>query len=941
MRSAKTTPRILAPAVVGALVASATVALPTTLPQYAPIAAAQLSTCAGPCSARQLQSLIDAGGKTAIEIPTGGNFAGGTVKVRSGQEVTLSAQGGGNAFFLRDNTAGPLIHVEPGAKLTVENGAGTLILDGYKRPSTSPLILVEGTLEMNSGFIQNAVGSTGQYEGAVTVKGSDARFVMNGGAVSNNQRGSYTSNGAGNVAVNGGTFEMNGGTVAGGLAGVAVQNGQLFPRPAKGEVGGIGVYNGGTATFNGGTVSGNRGTNGGVLAHNDVDSWPTAEIEDRAGKTKNIIVINGAKISGNTAWMFGGGVTSFANSEVTMNGGEVTKNKADGIFPQVQGYGGGIAAYDNYFTAGSNGYWQKPGFGGRTGLSHSEYAKLFPAAFTLNGGTISENSSQYSAGGVYVASNNVQLRKGSIDTNSAAQGGGVAVASIGYSLHLDNALVTKNQAGSDTTGVGGGIWVTPGQDGQAVQLIVHSTQGGAIYGNQAGESGADIGYSVPGTYLNPGKVNLSDFLLGAGRDVTPAGEAKYLRNNQSQVTEAREHLHPGELSVLGNDPVRGLKNDVSDAGATNADAEASLKITNNKARLRGGGIDASGKVTFGRLGKSYEVIDVAWQDENGEALPDDDSRIPESVTFVLTRTQNGEKKEHEIPVTKANGWKIHLYDLPVKDSQGDITYTLKQKKVDGFEVSNPKEVSLRDAANTWLVQSINKLPQVTTTTTTQSTTAFSTATTTERTTETERTTLPTTVVSTIPTTETNVITTTSRSGGSVIVLTKTETRVSTITSTFTGTPGTVTEPVPTTVTVAPGSSERCVSTSKGIGIPLLLLIPVGIGLAAGGPLFQELSKQIGDPIGEFSSQLQMQAGLYNPVLAQINEQLARSGANLAEVAGGMLAATLGLAAIAAIVEACAPGFESSGRSVPRTTTAIAEPSVTATPSGSGSSSSSS
>lgn len=116
----------------------------------------------------------------------------------------------------------------------------------------------------------------------------------------------------------------------------------------------------------------------------------------------------------------------------------------------------------------------------------------------MNYGVVSGNKAVYRAsegdggcgGGIYVASDNVVLKAGVIENNQAErQGGGIYVGSVPYTLHMYDAVITENTAEL----LGGGLWFCP--TGDATNTV---TNGGAIYGNKAGENGAgDDFVSVP------------------------------------------------------------------------------------------------------------------------------------------------------------------------------------------------------------------------------------------------------------------------------------------------------------------------------------------------------------------------------------------------------------------------------------------------------------
>ena len=130
-----------------------------------------------------------------------------------------------------------------------------------------------------------------------------------------------------------------------------------------------------------------------------------------------------AKIINNTADYGGGGVFVFGNAVFTMNGGEISGNTV------IDGMGGGVATYD--YLKNTN----------QPDSYIDTWEQYVHTEFTMNSGVISNNTAGREdagvggndggcGGGVYIASNHVQLRGGKIVNNRAArQGGGVYVES--------------------------------------------------------------------------------------------------------------------------------------------------------------------------------------------------------------------------------------------------------------------------------------------------------------------------------------------------------------------------------------------------------------------------------------------------------------------------------------------------------------------------------
>ncbi|GAB6391969.1 MAG: putative lipoprotein [Treponematales bacterium] len=226
------------------------------------------------------------------------------------------------------------------------------------------------------------------------------------------------------VKVDGGKFIMNGGVITGN----------------KSTGWGAGVYiDSGTFTMNAGLITGNRSKNwgGGVGARNTAS-----------------FTMNGGTISENTGDS-GGGVAMWEGT-FTMNGGTITRNTSEGY----DGDGGGVYAVHTFIMNDgviSENTTAERGGGVSAGI------------FTMNGGTISGNSTQYGGG---VNAGTFTMKGGTISGNTAREGGGVRVRSDGKFIKTGGIIYGSNapdgQANTaigDDSGhavaIGGGIWSRP------------------------------------------------------------------------------------------------------------------------------------------------------------------------------------------------------------------------------------------------------------------------------------------------------------------------------------------------------------------------------------------------------------------------------------------------------------------------------------------------
>ena len=105
-------------------------------------------------------------------------------------------------------------------------------------------------------------------------------------------------------------------------------------------------------------------------------------------------------------------------------------------------------------------------------------------------------------------------------------------------------------------------------------------------------------------------------------------------------------------------------------------------------------------------------------------------------------------------------------------------------------------------------------------------------------------------------------------------------------------------------------NEKCVATSVGFGLPLLALIPLGLATQMQIPGLSEFAAQANARIQDVNTQIQQQAGLFNPEVAvrvdEINKQLGQFGLNVGTLAGGVALLAAGILAGTIIYDNCSP-----------------------------------
>lgn len=712
MRTRSITGRLIAEAV--ALILTATLAIAwLAAPEKIKSTSAQAAgrtvvECGTYCEEATLRQLIKDAGTTPTRIVVSGmadTMITSTVVIPAGADIELvngiapwgaaSSEGG---LVREDGFTGFIVQINKGASLTMGNnekgGKFYLRSRGQWVPGGGELIYNEGSLTINGGTYEGVRNGTGQRYGAITVRGKDAKFVLNDGKVTDNKRtigsATTTQSGAANIAVSeGAQFVMNGGEVSYGET--------SYEHGAYGEVGGIGVYQGGSVTINGGEISHNKGWAGGLEGYDlYVDAASMSDLP-KALETRNYITINGGKIHNNDAYFSGGGALALGNAVITMNGGLIDSN-------YTTGNGGGIGTLDLYAWGADETYKEIPGTGKRSGLSKEEWGKLSPGAFIFNGGTISNNEAVRTGGGINVVSNQVEINKGQILNNTAHdQGGGIYVASVSFSLHLHDVVVTKNKATSQNgiESMGGGLWSCPTG---SVELRIHN--GGALFDNTADSFGNDLAHTNLGS-TGAAPIWVSDYMLGGGRINYYFDNRDHRFDPASLNKPEKERPKPMPLKYMSiND--QGFQAVTSDEAKGNALAAAKLLVQGNAAP-RGGGIGTNGGVVFGDWGYAQATVEKAWlyhqeKDPAGDdpsagdtgketkeapELPARASDIPVKelkMRFIRSTDKDftqadkiGQaEKVADFKLTPSNNpeenWRKTFNDLPIKDESGNFYY---------------------------------------------------------------------------------------------------------------------------------------------------------------------------------------------------------------------------------------------------------------------------
>lgn len=648
-----------------------------------------------------LAAITDSPNGQETTIKLAGDIAlTGTVTIPAGKIITLTHGDGATPTITRATGSSPttFFSVDPGATFALD---GDVTMDGAG--STTCFVDTQGAFEMRGGTLTGAhtTGSSTAGGGAVTVRGGSATFTMTGGtitgttAVSSYSAAVYIRDGAtatmgggtvtdttianqlaGSVVIHDAAFTMNDGTISNGNAGDQIQtSGGVLVLGLR--MSGASASNAADSTFtmNGGTIencSSPRG--GGVFLYGGsptyIDFWSKAHFTMNGGtitgcKATGVIVAGSGTFSAGG----GGGVFVENGSDFTMNGGTITSNTSTGT-------GGGIATFDNFTN-----FFGKTAYENATGQYHdivySDWPSFYPASFTMNGGSLSNNTAQAHeesgtdngcGGGLYVASSQARINAGTINGNTASkQGGGLYVGSVPYTLTINDSLITGNSASV----IGGGVWFCP--TGEA---SINVNSGTALYGNAATGAGDDV--SIVRLPTSQTDSTLADRMLGGGladwhRDGATTNTDDVLGTPDPAVARySADTAADTAVSGIANDPAPyELKATPSEEAIALSSGLATVSITNNSS-TRGGGIGSNGKVV---LGNDHEYTESLTVTKHWEAGPSQ-AAVPDSATVWLTI--GGHRVESAV-LDASNDWTHTFEGLPLNSGA-----TIEEDVPDGW-----------------------------------------------------------------------------------------------------------------------------------------------------------------------------------------------------------------------------------------------------------------
>lgn len=576
------------------------------------------------------------------------------VRIIAGQRVEITANANCNIFGNKDENVKNLFVVEPGGELSL---TGALTLGGWN--NTGSILVNHGKTTIDGNVVIEKSTLEGNDVGVIEDNGSSAELILENGTIQNHKiRGALS---ASIRVTEGASFTMNGGTIQANIANTSSSDSSS---PA------VLLLGASTFTMNGGSICNNSGQCGTAV-------YLTAS--SNAAKAR--FTMNGGSLSNNESRSYTpnstptGAVFVKYSAEFVLNDGTITGNCAH------DGAGGGVAVMDE--------------------LPTEEHG----TAFTMNGGTISNNTAsgyRCSGGGIYSCSNYVSLLGGRIENNSAYDGGGVyseGNTEIYTTLHIENALITGNTADQ-----GGGLWFCPTGDAK-----LYMQDGAVIYGNTAASAGDDFASPEVATGAGGnGGVTLPDYFpngkviqwFSDGFLYAPPGN----RGTSGQGTRYNTVEYAKRVTGVQNEKKGlALKSVVSDG--VSIPATGSLIITGNQASHGGGGIGANGGVVIGEATSlSYSIsVKKAWDN------PGYEDTQPSSVTIHLKERDTGDIVS-TAELTGENGWQHTFTDLPLSPDH----YTVTEQPLEGYKATYYQDADGNFIiTNTYLTTPTPDVPAVT------------------------------------------------------------------------------------------------------------------------------------------------------------------------------------------------------------------------------------
>ena len=440
-----------------------------------------------------------------------------------------------------------------------------------------------------------------------------------------------------------------------------------------------------------------------------------ASMDNETYYGQGTVTISKCDFNHNSSGENGGSVYLYAVASVSISGSTFTESSSSD-------YGGGIYCemYRSEIDFTKNTVSKNHAASSGGGL----YIGGFETTLTFSQNLVEENVAEYRGGGLVLQLYNKDLLPplykndsvckeltGTIRNNKACWGGGIDhTFHFQIPLKLQNVLITGNTAVR-----GGGIWACPSS-----QTEIHSTLGGAIYGNTAKESFTGNLNDVPHPGPETTVTGKGPTVYASGDEIrfeTNGTEDKYLSNDgdneNNTISVNRRALGGGLMEWYQDEAIKadttvtienrpqglvnisnyqkkdisfGLHGELGSDHQALARSEARLIIEGNTATKRGGGIATNASIVIGQAADIDVTVEKVWP------MGMSADELPSEIVIDLYRIDaegNQVKLDHDITLNSDNNWRYIFRDLPSMylDENGreqSYRYTAKEHPVDGW-----------------------------------------------------------------------------------------------------------------------------------------------------------------------------------------------------------------------------------------------------------------
>lgn len=393
--------------------------------------------------------------------------------------------------------------------------------------------------EHSSKIPSSAIGGAGSNSKA----GSKGTVIITGGNV-------YAQSALG-TAIGGGSSK----TQPGGEGEVKITGGTVIAKSLSSISAGIG---GGSTCTGGGTLS---NPNGGTA---------TITIGDPEDPDKRPVLRTGSIGGGGTAAkdgtvgsavinVYGGDIQAqfvmaqSTGNSFTMEGGLIRNSStSDDTYYCIKENGGAVYMEQGTFIMNDGEIRACSADKNDTSKGGAVYIKGdSKTSFKMTGGEISECRANADGGAVYLEGGSVTITGGIIDGNVAYNGNGGAISILGGTFLMDGpeALITQNAAfssGSGVNGNGGGIYVSPASSTSTATVDV-TLKEGSITENSSDRNGG-------GVCVDMGSNNVANLNVVVGEvSDGDASDAMKISENNAQVKGGGVYVNGSNATVTLND----------------------------------------------------------------------------------------------------------------------------------------------------------------------------------------------------------------------------------------------------------------------------------------------------------------------------------------------------------------------------------------------------